>query len=78
MPRLVIRDLCHPSPGLRVIDYPDRGRWGLDHPAPTTHENCIFAGPGIAAPLRRGELRPRRERTKFPSIGGVAACRRGG
>ena len=96
MPRLVIRDLCHPSPGLRVID----------HPATTTHENCIFAGPGVgrwalgrsrhggvlptiwavgirpprrfAAPLRRGELTPRRERTKFPSIGGVAACRRGG
>ena len=26
------------------------------HPVPTTHENCIFAGPGIAPPLRRGEL----------------------
>ena len=60
--------VSHPSPKLRVID----------HPAPTTHENCIFAGPGIGAPLRRGEPGLRWERTKFPSIGGVAACRRGG
>ena len=32
----------------------------LNHPGPTTHENCIFAGPGIVPPLHRGELRPRR------------------
>ena len=43
--------VSHPSPRLRLTD----------HPGPTTHENCIFAGPGIAAPLRRGELRPRQD-----------------
>ena len=42
---------------------------GINHPGPTTHKNCIFAGPGIVPPLRRGELRPRRERTKFPHRG---------
>ena len=35
---------------------PQYGLWGLDHPAATTHENCIFVGPGIVPPLRRGEL----------------------
>ena len=44
---------------------PSRG--ARHHPAATTHENCIFVGPGIAAPLRRGELRPQLERTKFPT-----------
>ena len=60
--------LNHPSPRLRV----------MNHPGPTTHENCIFAGPGIVPPLRRGELYSATVRAKFPSIGGVAACRRGG
>ena len=53
----------HPPPGFhprKLCLRGGRGRWALDHPAPTTHENCIFAGPGIAPPLRRGELRPRR------------------
>ena len=31
---------------------------GINHPGTTTHENCIFAGPGIVPPLRRGELCP--------------------
>ena len=48
--------VSHPSPKFRVTD----------HPAATTHENCIFVGPGIAAPLRRGELRPRRNGSSSP------------
>ena len=35
-------------------------RWGLDHPAPTTHENCIFAGPGIGRPSAEGNFIPQR------------------
>ena len=57
---------------------PRYGRWITDHPGPTTHENCIFVGPGIAVPLRRGELYSATIRAKFPSVGGAAACRRGG
>ena len=36
----------HPPP-------PQQGRWAFNHPAPTTHENCIFAGPGIGHPSAR-------------------------
>ena len=35
---------------------PERHRQYNDHPDTTTHENCIFAGPGHVPPLRRGEL----------------------
>ena len=47
--------------GLLVTRVPHPRRAKYDTPRlDSTHENCIFAGPGIAAPLRRGELRPRR------------------
>ena len=32
----------------------------LNHPGPTTHENCIFAGPGIGYPSAEGNFIPRR------------------
>ena len=44
-----------------------------DHPGTTTHENCIFAGPGIVPPLRRGELYSATVCSQFSSIGGVGA-----
>ena len=42
------------------------GRWGLDHPAPTTHENCIFAWPGIGHPSAEGNFVPRRNESQQP------------
>ena len=29
---------------------------GINHPGPTTHKNCIFAGPGIGHPSTEGNL----------------------
>ena len=57
---------------------PRYGRWITDHPGPNTHENCIFAGPGIVPPLHRGEPRPYRRGKKFPSAEGCRRSRRGG
>ena len=62
--------VSHPSPRFRVINHP--GLRMIDHPAATTHENCIFVGPSIAAPLRRGELGTFPLRAEFPSVGGVS------
>ena len=45
-------------------------RWGLDHPAPTTHENCIFAGPGIGHPSAEGNFVPRRYGLSSPPLEG--------
>ena len=72
---------CHPSPGLRAISPPRRTK--CDPPRPRIHPRklCLrgtrCGAVGIrpprrfAAPLRRGELRPRRDGSSTP------ICRRG-
>ena len=65
------------------------GRWALNHPVASRHPsaegNLDRDGMKVSGPIRRkGELGPRWERAKFPSIGGVgdtgprAMCRVGG
>ena len=51
------------------------------HDTPRPHNRGgghLTTPPTASAPLRRGELVMLSLQAKFPSIGGVAACRRGG
>ena len=42
----------------------------MNHPGPTTHENSIFAGPGIGHPSAEGNFIPRRYGLSSPPLEG--------